>query len=260
MPSQEGRSERPRKPRLDERVVAEGLADSRTLARSLILAGRVLVDDVPVDKPGTRVRDEARIRLKGRARRYVSRGGDKLEGALDDLDLDPRGLSCLDVGASTGGFSDCLLQHGARHVVTLDVGRAQLHERLRADGRVTSFEATHARSLPDLDLPAGIEPIELVVVDVSFISIRKLLDAIAERAPMADLLLMVKPQFEVGRERVGKGGVVRDPALRNQAADDVVRAAEALGYRERGRCDARVSGPKGNVEIFVWLAPRGPSG
>lgn len=235
--------------------MAEGLADSRSLARSLVLAGRVLVDDVPVDKPGTRVAEDARIRLKGPARRFVSRGGDKLAGALDGLGVDPAGLACLDVGASTGGFTDCLLQRGARHVVAVDVGRGQLHERLRGDPRVTSFEGTHARALPDLELPAGIEPFELVVVDVSFISIRRLLEAIAARAPRATLLLMVKPQFEVGRERVGKGGVVRDAALRRQAADDVVAAAEALGYVELGRCDAQVAGPKGNVEIFVQLAP-----
>ncbi len=242
-----------RRPRLDERVHAEGLAESRSLARALVLAGRVLVNDEPCDKPGTRVAEDAVLRLKGEARRYVSRGGDKLEGALADLGVDPTGLCCLDVGASTGGFTDCLLQHGARHVVAVDVGRAQLHERLARDERVTSFEGTHARDLADLTLPPGIEPLRLVVVDVSFISIRLLLDAIAARAPEAELLLMVKPQFEVGRERVGKGGVVRDEALRSEAADEVVRAAEALGYRETGRVDCRVPGPKGNVEIFVHL-------
>jgi len=255
-----GRAPGPRRPRLDERVHAEGLAESRSLARSLILAGRVLVDDVPVDKPGTRVRDDAVLRLKGEARRYVSRGGDKLAGALADLGVDPDGLGCLDVGASTGGFSDCLLQHGARHVVAVDVGRAQLHERLRQDERVTSFEGTHARDLADLEIPPGIEPLELVVVDVSFISIRLLLDAILARAPEAELLLLVKPQFEVGRERVGKGGVVRDDALRRQAADDVVAAAVSLGYVERARADARVAGPKGNVEIFVHLVRNSDEG
>lgn len=247
----------PRRPRLDERVHAEGLADSRTLARSLILAGRILVDDVPVDKPGTRIRDEAVLRLKGVARRYVSRGGEKLEGALTDLGVDPRGLSCLDVGASTGGFTDCLLQHGARHVVAVDVGRAQLHERLRRDERVLSFEGIHARGLPDLELAPGIEPLELVVVDVSFISIRLLLEAIVARAPAAELMLLVKPQFEVGRGDVGKGGVVRDEALRIRSADDVAEAASVLGYREVGRADARLPGPKGNREIFVHLVRNG---
>ena len=255
-----GKPSRSERPRLDERVVAEGLADSRTLARSLVLAGRVLVDDVPVDKPGTRVADGARIRLKGRPRRFVSRGGEKLEGALDDLGIDPAGLACLDVGASTGGFTDCLLQRGARHVVAVDVGRAQLHEKLRIDARVSSFESTDARDLPSLELAPGIEPIGLVVVDVSFISIRKLLAAIAETAPGAELLLMVKPQFEVGREKVGKGGVVRDDALREASADEVVAAAERFGYRQAARSDAKLAGPKGNVEIFVHLRPaRGPS-
>ncbi len=253
-----GRDARPpaaqRRPRLDERVHAEGLAESRSLARSLILAGRVLVNDAPCDKPGTRVAEDAVLRLKGDARRYVSRGGDKLAGALADLGIDPAGRSCLDVGASTGGFTDCLLQHGARHVVAVDVGRAQLHERLLRDERVLAFEGTHARDLADLSIPAGIEPFQLVVVDVSFISIRLLLGAIAERAGEAEWLLMVKPQFEVGRERVGKGGVVRDDALRRDAADEVVRAAEALGHREIGRADCRVPGPKGNIEIFVHLA------
>jgi 23S rRNA (cytidine1920-2'-O)/16S rRNA (cytidine1409-2'-O)-methyltransferase len=243
-----------RRPRLDERVHAEGLAETRTLARSLILAGRVLVDEAPVDKPGTRVADDAVLRLKGEPRRYVSRGGDKLEGALADLGIEVAGRSCLDVGASTGGFTDCLLQHGARHVVAVDVGRAQLHERLARDERVTSFEGTHARRLPDLDIPAGIEPFGLVVADVSFISLRLLLEAIASRAPRAEWLLLVKPQFEVGRERVGKGGVVRDDAVRQAAADDVVRAAEALGRHAIGRADCRLAGPKGNVEIFVHLS------
>jgi len=243
-----------RRPRLDERVYAEGLAESRSVARALVLAGRVLVNDEPIDKPGTRVAEDAVLRLKGEARRYVSRGGEKLAGALADLGIDPGGRACLDVGASTGGFTDCLLQHGARHVVAVDVGRAQLHERIARDPRVTAFEGTHARVLPDLVLPPGIEPLQLVVVDVSFISIRLLLDAIAARAPEAELLLMVKPQFEVGRERVGKGGVVRDAGLRAEAADEVVLAAAALGYHEVARVDCRVPGPKGNVEIFVHLA------
>ena len=237
--------------------MTDGLAESRSLARSLVLAGRVLVNDVPVDKPGTRIADDAEIRLKGTARRFVSRGGDKLDGALEDLGIDPTGCSCLDVGASTGGFSDCLLQHGARHVVAVDVGRAQLHERLRADERVISFEGTHGRDLADLELPPGIEPFDWVVVDVSFISIRRLLEAIAARAPAAELLLLVKPQFEVGRQHVGKGGVVRDDVLRIAAADDVAAAAALLGYVEVGRCDARLAGPKGNREIFVRLAPAG---
>ncbi|MBW2273745.1 MAG: TlyA family RNA methyltransferase [Deltaproteobacteria bacterium] len=243
------------KSRLDERVVAEGLAESRSAARALILTGRVLVGDQPIDKAGTVVRDEAEIRLKGGVRRFVSRGGEKLAGALTDLALDPSGLACLDLGASTGGFTDCLLQAGATRVVALDVGQAQLHERLRQDSRVRVIEKTNAREL-------GVEhldgPVDLVVMDLSFISARLVLPRVAGVLPRAQVVVMVKPQFEVGREQVGKGGVVRDDALREEALQGVARCAEGLGYRVRGRADSRVFGPKGNREIFLWLVPAGP--
>jgi 23S rRNA (cytidine1920-2'-O)/16S rRNA (cytidine1409-2'-O)-methyltransferase len=198
------------------------------------------------------VRDDAALRVRGEERRFVSRGGEKLAGALADLGLDPSGCLCLDIGASTGGFSDCLLQAGARHVVAVDVGYGQLHERLRQDDRVTVLERTHARDLEAAALPAGIG---WVTADVSFISLRLLLPAIARVAPAADCLLLVKPQFEVGRGQVGKGGVVRDDAQRAAAADAVAAAAAELGYTEAGRVDSRVSGPKGNREIFLWLHP-----
>lgn len=236
--------------RLDERLVEEGLAENRTRARAIIMSGTVLVDDVPVDKAGANVRPEASVRLKGEVRRFVSRGGEKLAGALDDLGLDPAGWFCLDVGASTGGFTDCLLQRGARGVVALDVGIAQLHEKLRQDARVHVFEKTNARDLAAEHAP---EPVDLVVVDVSFISLGLLLGPIREVAPDARLLLMVKPQFEVGRESVGKGGVVRDDALREGAVDKIRDAALALGYREVRRVDSRVAGPKGNREVFLQL-------
>ncbi len=243
--------------RLDERLVAEGLVESRTKAQARVMAGEVLVDDVVVDKPGTRVREEARVRLREPTSRFVSRGGDKLAGALEDLGLDPAGLRCLDIGASTGGFTDCLLQQGARHVVAVDVGHGQLHEKLRADPRVSVRERTHARHLEASVL--GDEPVELVVVDVSFISVRLLLPRLAELAPGADWLLMVKPQFEVGREQVGKGGVVRDDAIRAGAAAAVRAAAEGLGWRFVGQADSRVAGPKGNREIFLLLRRGGGS-
>lgn len=236
--------------RLDERLVDEGLADSRTRAKALIMTGNVLVDDVPVDKAGAVVKDASRIRIKGLQKAFVSRGGDKLAGALDDLGIDPSGWFCLDVGASTGGFTDCLLQRGARGVVALDVGHSQLHDRIRNDPRVRVLEKTNARDLVPTHLP---EPVDLVVVDVSFISIELLLAPIASAAPGAAWLLMVKPQFEVGRDQVGKGGVVRDDALREGAATRVSDAARAFGYRERGRVESRVHGPKGNREIFVFL-------
>jgi 23S rRNA (cytidine1920-2'-O)/16S rRNA (cytidine1409-2'-O)-methyltransferase len=239
--------------RLDERLVELGLADSRTRAKALIMTGCVLVDDVPFDKAGTVVKGAAQIRIKGGQKVYVSRGGDKLAGALDDLQVDPHGLFCLDVGASTGGFTDCLLQRRARGVVALDVGHSQLHDKIRNDPRVHVLEKTNARDLAPEHVP---EPVDLVVVDVSFISIALLLSPIASVAPNAALLLMVKPQFEVGKEQVGKGGVVRDDALREGAATRIRDAAMALGYAEHGRVDSRVAGPKGNREIFLYLSAR----
>ena len=240
--------------RLDERVVREGLAPTRAQAQALILAGRVLVDDVPAEKAGQGVAPEARVRLRGELRRFVSRGGEKLAGALADLGLDPAGKVCLDLGASTGGFVDCLLQHGAAHVVAVDVGYGQLDLRLRDDPRVRLLERTNARYLDPADVP---EAIGLATLDVSFISATLLLPRLAEIAPGAELLVLVKPQFEVGRERVGKGGVVRDEAERAAAVERVRTAAEALGYTQRGQAESRLPGPKGNREVFLWLGPRG---
>ena len=237
--------------RLDERVVREGMAASRSAAQALILAGRVLVDDERVDKSGTRIATERSVRLKGGARRFVSRGGEKLAAALDDLGLDPSGMQCLDVGASTGGFTDCLLQHHATRVVAIDVGHGQIHSRLRLDPRVEVQERLNARHLGPDDFDTRFD---LVVVDVSFISLELILPALHTCAPAAEFLLLVKPQFEVGREQVGKGGVVRDDALREAAANRVVEAARALGRREKGRVESRLPGPKGNREIFVWFS------
>jgi len=217
----------------------------------------VLVDDAPVDKPGTRIRDDASLRVRGEARRFVSRGGEKLASALAELGIDPSGRACLDIGASTGGFTDCLLQAGALRVAAVDVGYGQLDVRLRDDPRVLVLERTNARHLEADAIPF---PIDLVTVDVSFISARLLLPRIGEVAPRAELLVMVKPQFEVGRDRVGRGGVVRDDALRRQATDEVAEAAAALGYAERGRAESALPGPKGNREIFLWLAPGAADG
>jgi 23S rRNA (cytidine1920-2'-O)/16S rRNA (cytidine1409-2'-O)-methyltransferase len=244
-----------KKARLDELVVARGLAETRTKAQALILAGRVLVDDAPVDKPGTRVAEGAALRVRGAERRYVSRGGEKLAGALEDLGIAVTGKRCLDVGASTGGFTDCLLQSGAAHVVALDVGYGQLDLRVRNDPRVRVVERVNAREMSGEHVPEG-RAIELAVVDVSFISATLVLPRIAELAPRADVLVMVKPQFEVGRERVGKGGVVRDDADRAAAVARVREAAEALGYTARGEAESRLAGPAGNREVFLWLGPR----
>jgi 23S rRNA (cytidine1920-2'-O)/16S rRNA (cytidine1409-2'-O)-methyltransferase len=212
----------------------------------------VLVDDVPVDKPGTRVAADAALRLRGEARRFASRAGEKLAGALADLGVDPTGRACLDVGASTGGFTDCLLQAGAASVVALDVGYGQLDIRLRDDARVRVLERTNARHLQPEAIP---ECVELVTMDVSFISARLVLPAVARVAPQAEVLVLVKPQFEVGREKVGKGGVVREEALRAEAVASVAAAARELGYTEVGRAASRLPGPKGNQEVFLWLRP-----
>lgn len=241
------------RPRLDERLVAEGLAPTRTQAQARIRLGEVLVNDVPVDKPGTRVRADAIVRVRGQTRRFVSRGGEKLAGALEDLALPVTALMCLDLGASTGGFTDCLLQHGAARVVAVDVGYGQMEGALRNDERVRILDRTNARHLEADQVP---EAIDLVTIDVSFISSTLLLPRLPEVAPKAALLIMVKPQFEVGRERIGKGGVVRDDVDRTWAADHVAAAAAELGYEERARVDSRVPGPKGNREIFLWLLPQ----
>ncbi len=213
----------------------------------------MLVDDTPIDKPGTQVRAESQVRLRGEPRRFVSRGGDKLAGALADLAVDPTGRSCLDVGASTGGFTDCLLAAGARRVVAVDVGYGQLAPRLREDPRVLVLERRNARSLEPADVQP---PAELVTVDVSFISVRLLLPVLLRVAPEADWLVLVKPQFEVGKGRVGKGGVVRDDGLRAQAVADVREAAEALGLEALGQAESRLAGPKGNREVFLHMRSR----
>jgi 23S rRNA (cytidine1920-2'-O)/16S rRNA (cytidine1409-2'-O)-methyltransferase len=192
------------------------------------------------------------VRVRGGERRFVSRGGDKLAGALADLDVDPAGRHVLDLGASTGGFTDCLLQAGATGVVAVDVGYGQLDLGLRRDPRVRVMERTNARQLAAADLP---EPIGLVTIDVSFISSTLLLPRLPEVAPGAEVLVMVKPQFELERGRVGKGGVVRDDGDRTEAADRVAACATDLGYREAGRAESRLSGPKGNREIFLHLLP-----
>ena len=237
--------------RLDALLAERGLAPSRTAAAALIRAGRVRVGrgEEIADKPGRSVDDDLHVRLE-EGRRYVSRGGLKLEAALEQMAIDPTGLSCLDVGASTGGFSDCLLQRGAARVIAVDVGRGQLDWSLRNDERVTTLEGVNARDLDPAMLPYAAD---LAVVDVSFISLTKLIGPIAACvAPEATILAMVKPQFELGKGRV-KGGVVRDASERREAVSGVVAAAAEHDLAVRAATEAGVPGPKGNREVFVRL-------
>jgi 23S rRNA (cytidine1920-2'-O)/16S rRNA (cytidine1409-2'-O)-methyltransferase len=233
------------KKRLDVLLVERGLAESRSQAQALVLAGLVR----GFEKPGEQVDEEAALELD-RPPAYVSRGGEKLSHALDELGVDPAGLACLDVGASTGGFTDVLLQRGAARVTALDVGYGQLHPRLRADPRVTVLERTNARAVTELPFPP-----QLVVCDVSFISVRVALPpSLRLAAPGWQAVVLVKPQFEVGRADVGKGGVVRDPAVRARVVREVAEAALGWGARSVAVVDSGLPGPKGNRELFLHLA------
>lgn len=245
----------PEKRRADVLLVERGLAPSRERAQALILAGEVfLAGERRVHKAGEQLALDAELHVRAPDHPYVSRGGVKLQGALDAFAFDPRGLVAGDFGASTGGFSDCLLQRGAARVYAIDVGRGQLHDRLRRDPRVTVMERVNARHLKAGDLP---EALDLITIDASFIGLAKLLPAAHAllRAGGA-LLALVKPQFEVGRERVGKGGVVRDEQARADAIAEAARHAAELGFIERARADSVLAGPAGNRECFLWLEKR----
>jgi len=245
--------------RLDTLLAERGLFASRTRAAAAVLAGQVHLGPgrARAAKPGQLV--DAGVELDVDAPPpYVSRGGVKLANALDALGLDPAGRRCLDVGASTGGFTDCLLQRGAAHVTCLDVAYGELDWRLRSDERVTVIERVNARALEPDVLPYAPD---LIVIDVSFISLRKVLPAVlASAADRYDCLAMVKPQFEVGRDKVGKGGVVRDPALRREALAAVAGGARAEGAAVLGFASSGLPGPAGNRETFAWLAEGGRSG
>ncbi|ACG72391.1 hemolysin A [Anaeromyxobacter sp. K] len=235
-------------------LVARGLAESRTRAQALVMAGAVVVGEARVDKPGQLVDPEAPIRLKDGAapQRYVSRGALKLEKALEVFPaVDPRGRTCADLGASTGGFTDLLLQRGAAKVYAIDVGYGQLHPRLRADPRVVVRERENARQLTSEALG---ERVELVVGDLSFISLRLILPAVkAILLPGGRAVLLVKPQFEVGKGEVGKGGVVRDDAKRRAALDGIAAAAAGLGFEVLGHAESPIEGPAGNREWLLVL-------
>jgi 23S rRNA (cytidine1920-2'-O)/16S rRNA (cytidine1409-2'-O)-methyltransferase len=237
--------------RADVALVDQGLAPSREKARALILAGEVLEGDRPVSKAGELVRGDAPLRLRSSPMPYVSRGGLKLAHALASFRLDVAGRVALDLGASTGGFTDCLLQAGAARVHALDVGHGQLHWKLVSDPRVVVRDRINVRHLRPDDLP---ERGDLAVIDVSFISLRLVLPALIPLlAPGAPVVALVKPQFEVGPARVGKGGIVRDPQARADALAQVSAAAAALGYEVCGQTESPITGAKGNVEYLLLL-------
>ncbi len=237
--------------RLDLELARRGLAQSRERAQRLILAGHVRVDSRPADKPDLKVDESSRIELVGIKDHYASRGAYKLGAALDAFPIEVEGKLALDVGASTGGFTDVLLQRGAAKVVALDVGYGQLVLRLRDDPRVIVMDRTNIRHVGPNDLPY--RP-ELVVIDVSFISLKLVLPAvIALAADCCDIIALIKPQFEVGRGKLGKGGVVRDPAQRDQAVRDIAQFAAGLGLSVRGVITSPVAGPAGNREYLAWL-------
>jgi 23S rRNA (cytidine1920-2'-O)/16S rRNA (cytidine1409-2'-O)-methyltransferase len=250
------------KQRLDTLLAERGLFPSRSRAAASVMAGEVRVgsDRRPAQKPGEMVAADVQLDV-AEPPRFVSRGGIKLDNALVATGVAVRGRRALDVGSSTGGFTDCLLQHGAAHVTAVDVGYGDLHHRLRTDPRVDVLERTNARGLRPEMLGPGELP-GLAVVDVSFISLAKVLPAVLGcLAPRHDVLALVKPQFEVGRGRVGKGGVVRDADTRREALVDVGLTARALGAVVLGFCSSGLPGPKGNRESFIWLAePRRPAG
>jgi 23S rRNA (cytidine1920-2'-O)/16S rRNA (cytidine1409-2'-O)-methyltransferase len=245
------------KVRLDQLLVSRGLAQSRERARALLLAGHVDVDGVRVTKAGTPVSDEAVIALRQPDHPWVGRGGIKLAHALRVFHLDVTDVEALDIGASTGGFTDVLLHHGARHVVALDVGHHQLDWKLRSDPRVLCLEGVNARHMRPEDLPADRRQFGLVTIDVSFISLAHILPVVpALLGPGGRVIALVKPQFEAGRDEVGAGGIVRDPDVHARVIDEVTRAAHRVGLERIGLEPSPVEGAEGNREFLLLLAAR----
>jgi 23S rRNA (cytidine1920-2'-O)/16S rRNA (cytidine1409-2'-O)-methyltransferase len=246
---------RPQKTRLDALLVERGLAQSRERARALILAGRVLVAEQKIDKPGTNVAQDATVRMLGDDLPFVSRGGLKLAGALDHWQINVTGRACLDVGASTGGFTDCLLQRGATHVTAIDTGFGQIAMKLRIDPRVQLMERTNARLLGPGLLATQREGNELtlLVMDVSFISATLVLGpVIAAAQTLSEAVILVKPQFEAGREHVGKGGIVRDPRAHELAIAKVADYVQSLGWHVAGTVPSPITGAEGNREFLLY--------
>ena len=238
--------------RLDKLLVDRGLVASREEGRGRILAGDVLVNERPSTKAGNLIDEQAAIRIKAKARPYASRGGSKLETALERFDLDVSGKIVIDVGASSGGFSDCLLAHGARQIFAVDVGYGQLDWRLRNDPRIVVFEKTNIRYL---DLSALPYPADIATIDVSFISLKLVLPPVkALLRPENQIMALIKPQFEVGKGKVGKGGVVRSPDEHQRVIEEIKAAATALGYGVCGVIESPLLGPAGNKEFFIHLS------
>jgi 23S rRNA (cytidine1920-2'-O)/16S rRNA (cytidine1409-2'-O)-methyltransferase len=242
------------KERIDKLLTDHGLASSRTKAQALVMAGVVLVDEKRVEKPSEKFEKTATIRLKGASleQKYVSRGGLKLEAALTAFGITPDGLRCIDIGSSTGGFTDCLLQHGARHVTCVDAGTNQLDWRIRTDDRVDVRENTNARALVPTDFDSLFD---LAVMDVSFISVTKVLPALVPLIKDGgDLIVLIKPQFEVGRGEVGKGGIVREPEKHERVVREIDDFARAIGLKTRGVIDSPILGAEGNKEFLAHYA------
>jgi len=247
------------KTRIDKLLVERGLVASRERAQALILAGRVLVNGQKLEKSGSSVEADADIRLLGEDLRYVSRGGLKLEAALDHWKVKLDGLICVDVGASTGGFTDCMLQHGAAQVIAIDTGYGQIAAKLRSDPRVKLLEKTNARYLTreQLQQAGAIEPVSFIALDVSFISVTLVLPAVLSsvffgpRSTIREMITLIKPQFELRREDIGPGGIVSDPALHQQAIQSVQSAAESLHLQTIAIKPSRLPGAEGNIEFFL---------
>jgi 23S rRNA (cytidine1920-2'-O)/16S rRNA (cytidine1409-2'-O)-methyltransferase len=240
------------KERIDKLLFERGLAESRTQAQALILAGQVLVNEQRVDKPGQTFPASCEIRIKGEMPRYVSRGGFKLEAALRQFHINPSGKICLDVGASTGGFTDCLLQHGAAQVWAVDVGHNQLAWKIRQDARVTVIEGLNARNLAEQEFG---RPFDFACIDVSFISLKMILKGVqAVLREQGDCVALIKPQFEVGKGEVGKGGIVKDPEKHQRVVHEITNAAEAIGLRPVAVIESPILGAEGNREFLIHLA------
>lgn len=237
--------------RLDKAMVERGLTESRERAKALVLEGKVLVGMIPATKVGSMVDADAAIELRGADIPYVGRGGLKIEAALNEFGINPEGMVAMDVGASTGGFTDCLLQRGASRVYAIDVGYGQFDWKLRNDPRVVLYERTNIRHLERAKVP---EPVDIAVIDVSFISLRLVVPKVAEflKKPDGLLVALVKPQFEVGRAEVGRGGIVRDEECRLRALDEVVAAVGEAGLNVQGRMESPIKGQKGNVEYLIY--------